>query len=215
MEELKSTLTLEEAIFKEISVLAEVGGIQMIQFLQQKNKVNALQFEIKQLEANIREVQFDSAKTRLVSPVRGRVFNLIPQSAGYASTPGETLMKVVPEGEVEAKIFLTNKDVGFVVPRMEAQVRIDAYPFTQFGSIPGKLKSIGEEVLPSDFQNPAPRFPAYVELSKQYLEKNKKQYPLRSGQSVSVNLIVRDKPVISLLTDAIDKAFDSLKGIKN
>ena len=37
---------------------------------------------------------------------------------------------------------------------------------------------------------------------------------MRSGQSVSANLIVRDKPVISLLTDAIEKAWDSLRGIK-
>ena len=41
------------------------------------------------------------------------------------------------------------------------------------------------------------------------------KYQLRSGQSVSVNLIVRDKPVISLLTDAIDKALDNLRGIRN
>ena len=40
-------------------------------------------------------------------------------------------------------------------------------------------------------------------------------HEVRSGQSVSVNLKVRDKPVISLLTDAIDRSIDSLKGIKN
>ena len=98
---------------------------------------------------------------------------------------------------------------------MNAEVRIDAYPFTQFGSIEGKLKNIGEEVLPPDQQNPMPRFPAYVSLSKQYLERNNNRYQLRSGQSVSVNLIVRNKPVISLLTDAIDKALDNLRGIRS
>ena len=38
---------------------------------------------------------------------------------------------------------------------------------------------------------------------------------MRPGQSVSVNLIVRDKPVISLLTDAVEKAWDALRGIKS
>lgn len=98
---------------------------------------------------------------------------------------------------------------------MAAQVRVDAYPFTQFGDIPGVLKSVGEEVLPADAQNPQPRFPALVMLKRQYLERNGNRYEIRPGQSVSVNLIVRNKPVISLLTDAVEKAWDSLRGIKS
>ena len=215
LEELIISKKLEEDILKEVQTLAEIGGIQVIQFLQQEKKVNQVNFEIKQIEAKIKEINFDKRKTVILSPVKGKVFNLIPQSIGYASTLGENLMNVVPDGDVEAKVFLSNNDVGFVKNEMEADIRIDAYPFTQFGSIRGKLKFVGDEVLPSDFQNPEPRFPAYINLSKQYLFKNGNTYKVRSGQSVSVNLKVRDKPVISLLTDAIDKAFDSLKGIKN
>ena len=215
LEELIISKKLEEDILKEVQTLAEIGGIQVIQYLQQEKKVNQVNFEIKQIEAKIKEINFDKRKTVILSPVKGKVFNLIPQSIGYASTLGENLMNVVPDGDVEAKVFLSNNDVGFVKNAMEADIRIDAYPFTQFGSIKGKLKFVGDEVLPSDFQNPEPRFPAYINLSKQYLFKNGNTYKVRSGQSVSVNLKVRDKPVISLLTDAIDKAFDSLKGIKN
>ena len=215
LQELIISKKLEEDILKEVATLAQIGGIQMIQYLQQEKKVNQVNFEIKQIEAKIKEINFDKRKTIILSPVKGKVFNLIPQSIGYATTLGENLMNVVPEGDVEAKVFLSNNDVGFVKNQMEADIRVDAYPFTQFGSIKGKLKFVGDEVLPSDFQNPQPRFPAYINLSKQYLIKNGNTYKVRSGQSVSVNLKVRDKPVISLLTDAIDKAFDSLKGIKN
>ena len=215
LDELKATLKNEGEIFKEISILADVGGIQKLQYLQQKNRLTELQFEIKQLKAKIKEVKFDAAKSNLISPVKGRVFNLIPSSPGYATTLGETLLKVVPDGDIEAKIFLSNSDIGFVNTNMEVQVRVDAYPFTQFGYIQGNLKSIGQEVLPADQQNPRPRFPAYVQLSKQFLEKDGNNYKIRSGQSVTVNLIVRDKPIISLLTDVLDKAFDSLRGIKS
>ena len=215
LQELKMAKKIEENILKEVSTLAEIGGIQMIQYLQQEKKVNEVNFELKQIEAKIKEINFDKKKTIILSPVKGKVFNLIPQSIGYASTLGENLMNIVPDGDVEAKVFLSNSDVGFVKNKMEADIRIDAYPFTQFGSIKGNLKFVGDEVLPSDYQNPEPRFPAYINLSKQYLIKNGKTYKIRSGQSVSVNLKVRDKPVISLLTNAIERAFDSLKGIKN
>jgi len=237
---LRATLATERQILKRVEPLAQQGGIQIVQFLQQKNRLQELGAEIAQTEANRREVQSEALKARqeslkelanlerqlaetqkasayesLRAPVKGRVFDLIPASAGYAAASGETLLKIVPEGSLEAKVFLTNADVGFVKPQMAAQVRVDAFPFTQFGDIPGVLKAVGEEVLPADQQNPQPRFPAYIRLERQYLERKGKRFPLRSGQSVSVNLIVRNKPVISLLTDAIEKAFDALRGIKS
>ncbi|MBM5791354.1 MAG: HlyD family efflux transporter periplasmic adaptor subunit [Cyanobacteria bacterium M_surface_10_m1_298] len=237
---LRATYSTEKEILSRVAPLAQKGGIQIVQYLQQKNRLQELQSEIAQAEANRREVQSEALKARqeilkelsnierqlvetekaseyesLRSPVKGRVFDLVPASRGYAAANGETLLKVVPEGSLEAKVFLTNADVGFVKPDMRAQIRVDAYPFTQFGDIPGVLRSVGEEVLPADPQNPQPRFPAMVALERQYLERNGKQYAVKPGQSVSVNLIVRDKPVISLLTDAVEKAWDALRGIKS
>jgi hemolysin D len=77
------------------------------------------------------------------------------------------------------------------------------------------LHFIGEEALPADEKNSQPRFPALIKLEKQNLKLNGEKYELKSGQSVSVNLIVRDKPVITLLTDSIEGAFDSLRRIKS
>ena len=76
------------------------------------------------------------------SPVNGRVFNLSAISTGYAATLGETLLNIVPDGEVEAKIYISNKDIGFVKPNMNAEIRLDAFPFTQYGSLKGKVFGI-------------------------------------------------------------------------
>ena len=59
-----------------------------------------------------------------------------------------------------------------------------------------------------------PRFPAYVKIDKEYLEKDGEKYNISAGQSVQVNLILRDKRVISLLTDAVQKV-DSLTRIRS
>ena len=110
---------------------------------------------------------------------------------------------------------IANKDVGFMKPGMKAQIRVDAFPYTQFGSITGALKSVGTLPLEPDQQNPMPRFPAYVKIDKEYLEKDGEKYNISAGQSVQVNLILRDKRVISLLTDAVQKALDSLTRIRS
>ena len=60
-----------------------------------------------------------------------------------------------------------------------------------------------------------PRYPAYIKLNKQKLTKDDEFFDLRSGYSVTVNLIVRNKPIISLFIDPINEAIDNLRGIKN
>ena len=114
-----------------------------------------------------------------------------------------------------AKVFVTNRDVGFLEKGMSAQVRVDAFPYTQFGSIPGTLKSVGTLPVEPDAQNPQPRFPAYIQLDRESLSKGGETFAVSAGQSVQANLVLRDKRVITLLTDAVQKALDSLRAIRS
>ena len=239
LKSLEKTLKLEASIVDRMAGMVREGAIAEVQYLQRKNQLQELQSEIAQTEATLREVEAEAIKSEqqiqreladieqqlvetnksqeyesLRSPVKGYVFDLIVASPGYAARSGETLLKIVPDGTLEASVFITNADVGFLRPKMQAQVRVDAYPFTQYGDIRGELKRVGKQSLEPNQQNPEPMFPAQVVLQRQYLEKRGKRYPVAAGQSVSVNFIVRDKPVISLLTDSIEKAFDALRGIK-
>ena len=236
----KRSLSTESGIYENILPLAEIGAMQQTEVLRQRNKVEQLDSEVQQSEADLEEVEAQLnkleqeslreisdlerqlvevedtiTKEKLSAPVSGIVFGMVPSSAGYAASAGETLVKVVPGGEIEAKIYITNKDVGFMKPGMKAQIRVDAFPYTQFGSITGALKSVGTLPLEPDQQNPMPRFPAYVKIDKEYLEKDGEKYNISAGQSVQVNLILRDKRVISLLTDAVQKALDSLTRIRS
>jgi HlyD family secretion protein len=230
---------MEKQIYSQIAPLAAQGGIQKVQLLQQQNRVEQLQSEIAQSRANLQEAQAQllklkqeslreladldrqlaevrdtQAKEELRSPLSGVVYELVPSSPGYAASAGETLVKVVPGGVLEAKVFLTNRDVGFIKTGMPAQIRVDTFPFTQFGAISGSLKAVGTLPLPPDEQNPQPRFPAYVRLDRHYLSRGSQRFPVSSGQSVQVNLILREKRVITLLTDATEKMFDSLRRIR-
>ena len=236
----QSSLKTEMEIYTNILPLAEIGALQLTETLRQRNRVEQLESEVAQSMADLEEVEAQLlkleqqslreisdlerqlvevgdiiTKERLDAPVAGIIYGMVPSSPGYAATAGETLVKVVPGGEIEAKIFVTNRDVGFLESGMKAQVRVDAFPYTQFGSIPGSLKTVGTLPVEPDQQNPVPRFPAYVKLDREYLTKGDDQYEVRAGQSVQVNLVLRDKRVISLLTDAVQKALDSLTRIRS
>ena len=239
-EGLKRALLTEEEIYTNIIPLAQQGAFKRTELLRQRNRVEQLESEVAQARANLQEVQAQLLKMEqeslreisdlerqlvevedtlskeiLSAPVDGLVFGLVPSSPGYATSAGEILVNVVPGGVLEAKIFVTNRDVGFLKKGMKAQVRVDAFPYTQFGSLPGTLKSVGTLPIKPDAQNPQPRFPAYIALQRETLRKGQDEFPVSAGQSVQANLILRDKRVISLLTDAVQKALDSLRAIRS
>lgn len=171
--------------------------------------------QLSDLERQRVEVKEQLQTELLRSPVRGKVFDLTPTSRGYVVAPNEPVLKIVPVDKLQAKIYVTSKDIGFVKVGQLSEVRLDSYPFTEFGSIKGTVKRISTDSLPPDEQNPQPRFPVIIKLEQQQLNKNGHSYSLKSGETLSANLVLREKRVITLLTDVIDRAFDALKPIRS
>lgn len=152
----------------------------------------------------------------LRAPVSGTIFDL-QASPGFVPQPSqaEVLMKIVPDDHLIAKVYISNADIGFVQENLNADVRIDAFPFSEFGDIKGKLIWIGSDALPPDQIDQFYRFPAKIEMDAQHLEINDRQIPLQSGMSVSVNIKVReDRTVLSLMTELFTEKVESLKRVR-
>ena len=78
----------------------------------------------------------------------------------------------------------------------------------------GKISKIGAESLPPDNLNRISRFPVIINLNKNYLLKDNQKYSLITGQSISANIIIRKKRLITVLSDLFGKSIDSLKKIR-
>ncbi|MEB3164679.1 MAG: hypothetical protein VKK80_15730, partial [Prochlorothrix sp.] len=90
-------------------------------------------------------------------------------------------------------------------------VRIDSFPYSEFGDVKGKLISIGSDALPPDEIYQFYRFPAKVELERQAMAIENQEVALQSGMSVSVNIKTRKRPIITFLTDLFVRKIDTLR----
>ncbi|MEB3336109.1 MAG: HlyD family efflux transporter periplasmic adaptor subunit [Leptolyngbyaceae bacterium] len=163
--------------------------------------------------------QLSQAKTTLRyqdlrSPVTGTVFDLQAKTPGFVTTNTEPILKIVPADALVAKVFITNRDIGFIREQMDADVRIDSFPFSEFGDVKGKLIWIGSDALPPDQIRPFYSFPAKIRLERQNLKVNNREIQLQSGMSISVNIKVRKRTVASLFTDLFAKKVESLKTVR-
>ncbi|MGG6286567.1 HlyD family type I secretion periplasmic adaptor subunit [Leptolyngbya sp. AN03gr2] len=85
---------------------------------------------------------------RLVAPVDGTVQQLEVHTIGGVVEAAKPLMTVVPaSGTLEVQAKMLNKDVGFVREGQEVAVKLEAFPFTRFGTVPGKVRSISRDAV--------------------------------------------------------------------
>lgn len=84
----------------------------------------------------------------LRSPVSGTVQQLAVHTVGGAVPATQPLMRIVPvEQQMEVQVYLQNKDVGFVRVGQQAKVKVAAFDYTRYGTIPGQVVSVSRDVV--------------------------------------------------------------------
>jgi hemolysin D len=176
--------------------------------LENEQRLADINSKLSQAQQNLRYQE-------LRAPVSGIIFDSQAKNPGFVANSTQKLLQIVPNEKYIADVFITNKDIGFVQKGMKADVRIDSFPFSEFGDIKGELVEIGSDALPPDENHKFYRFPAKISLDKQSLDINGKQLSLQSGMSITANIKVREeRTVMSLFTELFTKQVESLKEVR-
>lgn len=187
--------------------IAEIDS-QLTKAIVENNK------RIAETDSQISQTQMNLKYQEIKAPVAGKVFELKAHTPGFVASSTEPILKIVPTDKLIAKVYITNKDIGFVKEGMTVDVRIDSFPFSEFGDIKGKLVSIGSDALPPDQIYPFYRFPAKVELDSQQLNVQGRNIALQSGMGVNTNIKIRDRTVMSIFADMFSSSVESLKNVR-
>ena len=95
-------------------------------------------------------------KTRLqllTAPVDGVVQQLAIHTVGGVVTPAQSLLVVVPsDSRLEIEAMVSNRDIGFVHPGQEAEIKIDTFNFTRYGLLHGQVLSVSQDAVIRDRQ---------------------------------------------------------------
>lgn len=169
---------------------------------------------IAEINSQLSQANLTLAYQELRAPIAGTVFDLQPAGPGFVANTSEPILKIVPDDTLLAEVYITNQDIGFVEEGMEVDVRVDSFPFSEFGDIKGEVIRIGDDALPPTEVYPFHRFPAIVELDEQFIEVNGRDMPLQSGMSISTNIILRKRSVLSIFTGRFTRGFDPFRNVR-
>jgi hemolysin D len=172
------------------------------------------QKRISEIDGQLQQTQQLLKYSEIKSPADGVIFDMKARAPGFVANAAEPLLQVVPQEALVAKVAITNQDIGFVRPGMEVDVRVDSFPFSEFGDIKGELTWIGSDANEPTQLQPQYTFPAKVKLKNQKVMVKGKEVKLHSGMSLSVNIKTRKRKVIDIFTEQFKKGAESLKFVR-
>jgi hemolysin D len=164
-------------------------------------------------EDSVKATQRESLTT-LKAPVDGTVQQLAVHTTGGVVTPAQVLLVVVPDqAHVTADVTLENKDVGFVNQGQEAEVKLETFPYTRYGTITAKVTHISADAVVQDVRDtkdgtakpgaPGAIFPATLTLSSNAIDVDGKRIKLSPGMNLTAEIKTGKRRVIDYLLSPV------------
>jgi hemolysin D len=155
----------------------------------------------------------------LTAPVDGTVQQLAVHTVGGVVTPAQALMVLVPsDSHLEVEAMLSNRDIGFIHPGQEVEIKVDTFPFTRYGLIHGRVLSVSQDAITRD--RPADKttdkapgaestssepkgqeliYSARISLGRTQMQVDENLVNLSAGMAITVEIKTGSRAVITYL----------------
>lgn len=162
--------------------------------------------EIAEVEQTLIRLNDRATRLNVVAPVSGIVQALSINSINAVAEPGKIILRIVPMNDeliVESRIM--PDDVGHVHIGQSADVKIDSYDSSRFGSIDGTVKQISATTYLDEKNNPYYR--AEITLNQTWVGNNPEIMKIIPGMTVQANIETGAKSILAYLLRPISRGF--------
>jgi adhesin transport system membrane fusion protein len=169
--------------------------------------------ELTSLRQTLKIGQDQLQRTTLVSPLRGIVNKLPITTIGGVVRPGEEIAQIIPLGDellVEARV--KPKDIANVRPGQSANVKLSAYDYTIYGTLPATVHFISADTF-KDERKPDgdAHYKVSLKLDTRALTARQNAIVKRPGMQAQVELHTGEKTVLQYLMKPLYKSREALR----
>ncbi len=143
--------------------------------------------------------------TQLTAPVAGTIQQLAIHSVGGVVTSAQALMIVVPDSaQVTAEVSVANLDIGFVNAGQPAEVKLETFPYTKYGTVAAKVDIVTADAVTDEKKGSF--YPATLTLASRDMNIDGKRVPLSPGMNITAEIKTGQRRVIEYLLSPIQRA---------
>ena len=151
------------------------------------------QTELEQALQVLKQRQEALNATEITAPMTGVVKNIEVTTMGAVLKGGDEMLQIVPSDEpLLIEVRVNSKAVAFIRPGLEANVKLDAYDFTVYGSLRGEVTYISADTIDEDLkQNEEPYYKVLVEITR-IPERRPGKEAIEAIRKVNQGMVVED-----------------------
>ncbi|MFZ3129312.1 MAG: HlyD family type I secretion periplasmic adaptor subunit [Rhodoferax sp.] len=144
-------------------------------------------------------------QTQLTAPVAGVIQQLAIHSVGGVVTVAQPLMIVVPDTtQVTAEVSIANQDIGFVNAGQMAEVKLETFSYTKYGTVQGKVDVVTADAVTDEKKGSY--YPATLTLSQRDMLIDGKRIPLSPGMNITAEIKTGQRRIIEFLLSPVQRA---------
>ena len=175
------------------NVEAERSREIMTSIVDDRQKLSGFTEELKKAEEKDR-------LSHITAPIDGRVSRLDIHTVGGIVTPAQALMEIVPdEAVMQVEAWVENKDIGFVQPGQEAEVKVETFNFQKFGTIDANVVEVSPNAVEDKDKGRVYR--VLMDFDKNSFNVNGKDVAISSGMTATGEIKIRKKRIIEFFLD--------------
>lgn len=176
---------------RHTSILAETRRAMLDLQHESGQRAAALAQELKKAEQRNRLMA-------LTAPVDGTVQQLDIHTPGGVVTAAQPLMVIVPSDEpVEVEAMLENKDIGFVHPGQEVEIKVETFTFTKYGVVHGTVTSISHDAIEDEKLGLV--YGARIQLRENHIRVGSQDVSLSPGMAIIAEVKTEKRKIIDYL----------------
>ncbi|NPD17068.1 HlyD family efflux transporter periplasmic adaptor subunit [Xinfangfangia sp. D13-10-4-6] len=190
--------------------IAQLRTDYLVQAREELQRVNA---EIEVQHSIIQGRSDQLARLTIVAPMRGVVKDIAVTTIGGVVAPNGQLMTIVPMDDqlmIEARI--SPRDIAFIHPGQQAQVKISAYDYAIFGGLTGEVVTISPNTVRDEVKPDQLFYRVYIRtLSNELTNANGQRFPIVPGMIATVDVRTGEKTVWQYLIKPFNRAQEALR----
>ena len=150
----------------------------------------------------LRKAQVREGRQTLRAPEDGTIQQMQVHTVGGVVQPAEPLMVLVPaDAPLEISAMVLNKDKGFVNAGQDAEIKIESFPFTKYGTINGHVRHLSGDAIQDENQGLV--YETRVNMDQAFIVANGESVALTPGMNVTVEVKTGDRKIIEFLISPI------------
>lgn len=163
---------------------------------------------LSQLESELKtKLKYLDGQT-LVAPETGYIQTLTANTVGSVISSAEPVAYIVPEdSELIVEASVLNRDIGFIYVGQEVSVKIDAFSFQKYGTIPGKVISISPTAVQSETNGLV--YTIKIAIDKKTINVNGNELNITSGMTGTSEVKISERPIIEFFIEPLVEYFDT------